>query len=55
MSGAVSGNLFKDRLISIESVWETDFADPIIESIERKVEISKEFSSAFDNKALAVM
>ena len=32
-----------------------NFAEPIIASVERKVEISKEFASAFDNKALAVM
>ncbi len=32
-----------------------NFAEPIIASVERKVEIAKEFASAFDNKALAVM
>ncbi|HUE79389.1 MAG TPA: glutathione synthetase [Sphingomicrobium sp.] len=32
-----------------------NFAEPIIASVERKVEISKEFSSAFNNKALAMM
>jgi glutathione synthase len=32
-----------------------NFAEPIIDSVERKVEIAKEFASAFDNKALAAM
>jgi len=32
-----------------------NFSEPIIASIERKVEISKEFPNTFDNKALAVM
>ena len=32
-----------------------NFSEPVIESIERKLEIAAEFSGAFDNKALAVM
>jgi len=32
-----------------------NFAQPILESIERKVEIAREFAGAFDNKSLAVM
>ena len=43
------------NLQSCNSIAGVNFAEPIIESIERKVEISKEFASAFDNKALAVM
>jgi hypothetical protein len=30
-----------------------NFAVPIIESIERKIEIAKDFAGAFDNRALA--
>lgn len=32
-----------------------DFTNPIIDSLERKVEIAKEFPHGFDNRALAVM
>jgi len=43
------------NLRSCNTLAGVNFAGPIIESIERKVEISKEFPGAFDNKALAVM
>jgi glutathione synthase len=43
------------NLRSCNTLAGVNFAEPIIASIERKVEISKEFPSTFDNKALAVM
>jgi len=43
------------NLRSCNTIAGVNFAEPIIASVERKVEISKEFVSAFDNKALAVM
>ncbi len=43
------------NLQSCNKIAGVNFATPIIASIERKVEISKEFAAKFDNKALAVM
>lgn len=43
------------NLHSCSELAGVNFAEPIIESIERKVEIGAEFPGAFDNKALAVM
>ena len=43
------------NLRSCNTLAGVNFAEPIIASVERKVEISKEFASAFNNKALAVM
>lgn len=43
------------NLQSCSKLARVNFAEPIIASIERKVEIAVEFSRAFDNKALAVM
>ncbi|MDQ3245341.1 MAG: glutathione synthetase [Pseudomonadota bacterium] len=43
------------NLQSCSKIAGVNFAEPIIASIERKVEISKEFANAFDNRALAVM
>src|SRR3990170_4067907 len=43
------------NLHSCNKLTGVNFAEPIIASIERKVEISKEFEHAFDNKRLAVM
>ncbi len=43
------------NLRSCNTLQGVNFAEPIIASIERKVEISKEFARAFDNRALAVM
>jgi len=43
------------NLQSCGKIAGVNFAEPIISSIERKIEISKEFANAFDNKALAVM
>ena len=43
------------NLTAARTLARVDFAVPIIDSIERKVEISKEFEHAFDNKRLAVM
>ena len=43
------------NLHSCNTLAKVNFAEQIIASIERKVEISKEFEHAFDNKRLAVM
>lgn len=43
------------NLYSCGKLAGANFAVPILESIERKVEIAAEFAGAFDNKALAVM
>ena len=43
------------NLQSCSKIAGVNFATPIIASIERKIEISKEFASGFDNKAMAVM
>ncbi len=43
------------NLQSCSKLAKVNFAEPIIASIERKVEIAAEFSSGFDNRALAVM
>lgn len=43
------------NLQSCSKIAGVNFAEPIIASIERKVEISKEFANAFNNRALAVM
>ncbi len=43
------------NLHSCNKLTGVNFAEPIIASIERKVEISREFEGAFGNKALAVM
>jgi len=43
------------NLQSCNKILGVNFATPIIASIERKLEISEEFASGFDNKALAVM
>ena len=43
------------NLHSCMKIANANFAEPIIASVERKVEIAKEFAAAFDNKALAVM
>jgi len=43
------------NLHSCNSLAGVNFAEPIIASVERKVEISKEFEHSFDNAALAVM
>ena len=43
------------NLQSCRKIAGVNFAEPIIASIERKVEISKQFANAFDNRALAVM
>ena len=43
------------NLQSCSKIAGVNFAEPIVASIERKLEISKEFGGAFDNKALAVM
>jgi glutathione synthase len=43
------------NLQSCSKLARVNFAEPILESIERKVEIAKEFAGAFDNKSLAVM
>ncbi len=43
------------NLRSCNTLTGVNFAEPIIVSVERKVEISKEFANAFNNKALAVM
>ena len=52
----LEANVFSPgNLHSCSKIAGVNFATPIIASIERKVEISKEFASAFDNKALAVM
>ena len=52
----LEANVFSPgNLHSCNTLAGVNFAEPIIESVERKIEISKEFSRAFDNKALAVM
>jgi glutathione synthase len=43
------------NLQSCSKIAGVNFADPIIASIERKLEIAQEFAGAFDNKRLAVM
>jgi len=43
------------NLYSCGKMAGANFATPVIESIERKIEIAAEFPAAFDNKALAVM
>ena len=43
------------NLQSCSKIAGVNFAEPIMASLERKLEISKEFASGFDNKALAVM
>ncbi len=43
------------NLHSCNTLAGVNFAEPIIASVERKVEISKEFEHSFDNTALAVM
>lgn len=43
------------NLTSIGKLAGANFAEPIIQSLERKVEIAAEFPGAFDNRALAVM
>ena len=43
------------NLHSCNTLAGVNFAEPIIHALERKIEISKEFASAFDNKELAVM
>lgn len=43
------------NLQSCSTLAGVDFAEPIIASIERKVEIAAEFPHGFDNRALAVM
>ena len=43
------------NLRSCNTLAGVNFAEPIIASIERKLEISKEFAASFDNAALAVM
>jgi len=42
------GNLQRCSVLAGEN-----FADPVIESIERKLEIAKDYAGAFDNRALA--
>jgi glutathione synthase len=42
-------------LTSCSKLARVNFAEPILASIERKVEIAAEFPGAFDNKSLAVM
>jgi glutathione synthase len=43
------------NLQSCSKIAGVNFAEPILASIERKLEISKEFAGGFDNKRLAVM
>jgi glutathione synthase len=43
------------NLHSCNTLGGVNFAEPIIASVERKVDISKEFEHSFDNAALAVM
>jgi glutathione synthase len=43
------------NLRSCNTLEGVNFAEPIIASVERKVEIASEFAHAFDNRALAVM
>jgi glutathione synthase len=43
------------NLRSCNTLAGVNFAEPIIASVERKVEISKEFAGAFNNAALAAM
>ena len=43
------------NLHSCSALAKVNFAEPILASIERKVEIGIEFGGGFDNKALAVM
>lgn len=43
------------NLTSCGKLAKANFAEEVLKSIERKVEIKREFAGAFDNKALAVM
>ena len=43
------------NLQSCSKIAGVNFAEPIVASIERKLEIAREFSGAFNNKALAAM
>ena len=43
------------NLRSCNTLAGANFAEPIIASVERKVEIAGEFAHKFDNRALAVM
>ena len=53
---AMEVNVFSPgNLQSCSKIAGVNFAEPIMASLERKLEISKGFASGFDNKALAVM